>query len=100
MNFGKKSSKKKQSDLTSKKAMAGKRFAVIFFKTFIICIIAAALITVIYGVKTVKDIIDEAPNIEEIDASPTGYLSTVLDRTGYMSRFTRYRRSRSMRLSP
>ena len=82
MNFGKKSSKKKQSDLTSKKATVGKRFAVIFFKTFIICIIAAALIIAIYGIKTVKDIIDEAPNIEEIDASPTGYLSTVLDAEG------------------
>ncbi len=82
MNFGKKSSKEKQRALTSKKAMASKRFAVIFLKTLIICIIVAAGITVAVGLKTVHDVIEEAPSIEDIDATPTGYLSTVLDNQG------------------
>ena len=70
MNFGKKSSKKKQSDLTSKKATVGKRFAVIFFKTFIICIIAAALIIAIYGIKTVKETgSNTVKSLQEVHAS-------------------------------
>lgn len=82
MNYGKKNARKKQKQLTSKKIKAGRKFAVIFRKTLLICILAVVIIGAFAGYGVIRGVIDAAPDIEDIDATPTGYLSTVLDDGG------------------
>jgi len=79
MNYGKNLTSKKAKDLSSKKTMARKRFTVIFCKALLICLLAAIVIGIIAGIGVIRRIIKSAPDINDIDATPTGYLSTVLD---------------------
>lgn len=82
MNYGKKSSKKREEELTSKGIMIRKKFFVIFCKTLLICFFAVVIVggTATFGI--FKGIIDSAPSVSEIDPTPTGYLTTVLDSDG------------------
>lgn len=82
MNYGKKSSKKREEELTSKGIMIRKKFFVIFCKTLLICFFAVIIVggTATFGI--FKGIIDSAPSVSEIDPTPTGYLTTVLDSDG------------------
>lgn len=82
MNYGKKSTLKKEKELLSKGTMIRKKFTVIFAKTLLVCFIAAVIIGGAAGYGVYKGIIDSAPDIHDIDATPTGYLSTVLDTQG------------------
>ncbi|MCR5666015.1 MAG: PBP1A family penicillin-binding protein [Eubacterium sp.] len=79
MNYGKKHAQNSQKKLRSKKTKKKKRFAVLFGKTLLVCVLAVIAVGAVTGYKIVSDIIAEAPDIEDIDASPTGYLSTVYD---------------------
>jgi penicillin-binding protein 1A len=82
MNYGKKGTERKQKKLVSKGTMVRKKFAVIFCKTLLICFFAIAIIGTCAGVGVLKGIIDSAPDIDSIDATPTGSLSVVLDAGG------------------
>lgn len=82
MNYGKKGTAHKEKELTSKSTMVRKKFTVIFFKTLFIGLFALAVIGVCAGVGIYKGIIDSAPDIQTIDATPTGALSVVLDTDG------------------
>ncbi len=79
MNYGKTHTARKEKELTSKGIMWQKKFGVIFCKTLLICFFAVVVICGCTGFGIVRGIIDSAPSIEDIDATPTGYLSTVLD---------------------
>lgn len=82
MNYGKNRTYKKEKELRSKSAMARQKFRVTFLKAFLVCILAVIVIGA-YGVfREVKNVVKDAPNIDDIDATPTGYLSTVLDTDG------------------
>ena len=82
MNYGKTHTSKKEKELTSKGIMWQKKFNVIFCKALLVCFFAAVIICGCTGFGVVRGIIDSAPSIEDIDATPTGYLSTVLDTDG------------------
>lgn len=82
MNYGKKGTSRKARKLTSKSTMVRKKFGVIFCKTLLVCFLLLLVVGVCAGVGLVKGIIDQAPDIDEIDASPSGQLSTVLDDQG------------------
>ena len=82
MNYGKKSSKKRQAELTSKGIMYRKKMRVVFCKVLLICCFALAIIGGSLGFGVYKGILDSAPSIDDIDATPTGYLTTVLDNQG------------------
>ena len=62
--------------------MIRKKFTVIFAKTLLVCLIAFTVVGGCAGYGVYKGIVDSAPNIHDIDATPTGYLSTVLDNQG------------------
>ena len=81
MNYGKKGSKKRQAELTSKGIMYGKN-ACYFCKVLLVCCFAVAIIGGSLGFGVYKGILDSAPSIDDIDATPTGYLTTVLDNQG------------------
>lgn len=82
MNYGKNRTQKKEKELNSKTAMAHKKFRVTFLKAFLFCFLAAIVVGVIAVFGMVRSIIKSAPDIDDIDATPTGYLSTVLDNDG------------------
>ena len=82
MNYGRKSTAKKEKELLSKGTKIRKKFTVIFAKTLLVCLIAFTVVGGCAGYGVYKGIVDSAPNIHDIDATPTGYLSTVLDNQG------------------
>ncbi len=82
MNYGKKGTSKRKKQLTSKSTMVRKKFGVAFGKTFLVVFLAIVIVGTCAGVGVVKGILDSAPDINDIDATPTGYLSTVLDTDG------------------
>ena len=80
MNYGRKSTTAKEKELLSKSTMIRKKFTVIFAKMLLVCFVALIVVGGCAGYGIYKGIIDSAP--ENIDATPTGYLSTVLDIDG------------------
>ena len=82
MNYGKKGSKKREIELTSKGIIIKKKFHVIFCKILLVCFFAVVIIGGSLGFGLYKGILDSAPSIDDIDATPTGYLTTVLDNQG------------------
>ena len=82
MNYGKKGVARKDKQLTSTATFVRKKFTVMFFKTLLVCFLAVIIIGGCAGIGIFKGIIDSAPDISDIDPSPTGYLSVVLDNQG------------------
>lgn len=82
MNYGKKGVARKDKQLTSTATFVRKKFTVMFFKTLLVCFLAVIIIGGCAGIGIFKGIIDSAPDISDIDPSPTGYLSVVLDNEG------------------
>lgn len=58
------------------------KMRVIFCKVLLVCCFAVAIIGGSLGFGVYKGILDSAPSIDDIDATPTGYLTTVLDNQG------------------
>ena len=82
MNYSKKETSKKQKALRSKKKKVGKKLSVIFLKTFLICMIAVAVIVGCAGIGIIKGVIDNAPDITSESVIPKGFKSTVYDAEG------------------
>ncbi len=82
MNYGKKRTRKREQELVSKSTMIRKKFNVIFCKELLLCFFAVIIVGGSAAFGVIKGIIDSAPSIEDIDATPTGYLTTVLDSDG------------------
>lgn len=82
MNYGKKGASRKDKKITSTAALVRKKFTVIFCKALLVCFLAAIIIGGFAGFGILKGIIESAPDINDIDPTPTGYLSVVLDNQG------------------
>ena len=82
MNYGKKGAKKREAELTSKSTVIKKKLHVTFFKALLLLFLAVVILggSTAFGVW--KGIIDSAPSIDELDATPTGYQTIVLDDEG------------------
>ncbi|MGN0169158.1 MAG: transglycosylase domain-containing protein [Lachnospiraceae bacterium] len=79
MNYSKKSTTKKRKQLRSKKTKMMHHFFLIFGKTLLILFFALIIVGCCAGFGIYKGILASAPDIDSIDVSPTGYLSTVYD---------------------
>lgn len=82
MNYGKKSTSRKEKQLVSKRTLVRKKFSVMFLKALLVCLFALVVIGACAGFGILKGVIDSAPDIDDIDPTPTGYLSVVLDKNG------------------
>lgn len=82
MNYGRKSASRKEKQLSSKGTLVRRKFSLIFLKVLMVSIFALIIVGACAGFGIFKGVIDSAPNINEIDATPTGYLSVVLDNQG------------------
>ena len=82
MNYGKKGASDKQKAMTSKTTMVGKKVGVTFFKAFILCLIVIGVIVAGVGIGAIKSVIDSAPDISDVDISPSGFSTTIYDQNG------------------
>ena len=82
MNYGRRSARKKQKTLVSKSTKIGKMIAITFFNAILVCALSVAVIGACAGVGLLKGVIATAPDISNIDVSPTGFSTTVYDKEG------------------
>lgn len=82
MNYGKKSVKKKQQKLHSKTNKVGKMFLLTFLKAFLFLCLAICISGICMGVGMFKGILASAPDISNLDYTPSGYATVVYDCNG------------------
>ena len=82
MNYGKKSVSKKRNSLISRTAMMGKRAHVSFIRVLFAVLITICVVVGCTGIGAFRGIIDNAPDVNDIDISPLGYATFLYDGDG------------------
>lgn len=82
MNYGKKATSKKRNSLISRTSMMGKKAHVSFIRVLFISLIAICVMGVCLGIGSFKGVIDNAPDVNDIDIMPLGYASFLYDDHG------------------
>lgn len=85
MNYGKKGVRKKQKTLNAKSVKWGKKLGFTFIQVFLIFIISVSVIGACAGIGVFKGIIATAPDISNIDVTPTGFSTFVYDIEGHQT---------------
>lgn len=86
MNYGKKATAKKRNSLISRTSMMGKRARVSLIRVFFIVLIALFVGGVCLGAGSFKGVIDNAPDVDDIDIMPLGYATFLYDDQGNQMR--------------
>ena len=82
MNYGKKNAAKIKWQLTSRGTVMRRKVKSLTLLIILLCFVLGLAYGGYRGYQYVEQIIAEAPDINEIDATPSGYMSTVLDAKG------------------
>lgn len=82
MNYGKKSVAKKRNSLISRTAMMGKRAHVSFIRVLFVSLITLCVVVGCIGIGAFRGIIDNAPDVNDVDISPLGYATFLYDGDG------------------
>ena len=82
MNYGKKSVSKKRNSLISRTAMMGKRAHVSLIRVLFVVLITICVVIGCTGIGAFRGIIDNAPDVNDIDISPLGYATFLYDGDG------------------
>ena len=82
MNFGYKKTIKKRKELSSKSKKVKSKAFVSFFKIVLFVIVLAFVVAGFTGFGMVKGMIDSAPEVSELDISPSGFSTIVYDTDG------------------
>ena len=82
MNYGKKSVSRKRNSLISRTAMMGKRAHVSFIRVLFAVLITICVVVGCIGIGAFRGIIDNAPDVNDIDISPLGYATFLYDGDG------------------
>lgn len=82
MNYGKKGVRKKQQALHSKATRWAKKIGFAFIQVCLIAIIGVGIIGLSAGVGMFKGVLATAPDISNIDVTPTGFSTFVYDLEG------------------
>ena len=82
MNYGKKSAAQKRNSLISRSSMMGKRARVSFIRLLFVSLIALCIGVTCLGIGSFKGIIDNAPDVDDIDIMPLGYATFLYDDQG------------------
>ena len=82
MNYGKKNAAKIKWQLTSRGTVMRRKVKSLTLLLIVLCFVLVLGYGGYRGYQYVEQIIAEAPDINEIDATPSGYMSTVLDAKG------------------
>ena len=82
MNYGKKSTAQKRTALISRSSMMGKRARVSFIRVLFVSLIALCIAVACLGVGSFRGVIDNAPDVNDIDIMPLGYATFLYDDAG------------------
>lgn len=82
MNFGKRATERKRSALTSHSTMMGKKAHVSFLRILFISLIALFVIGGCLGFGAFRGLLDDAPEISEVNIVPVGEATFVYDANG------------------
>ena len=82
MNYGKRGVRKKQQTLNALGKKWSRKIAFTFVQVFLIAIIGAAIIGTSAGIGAFKGVLATAPDISNIDVTPTGFSTFVYDIEG------------------
>ena len=82
MNYGKKSAAQKRNSLISRSSMMGKRARVSFIRLLFVSLIALCIGVTCLGIGSFKGVIDNAPDVNDIDIMPLGYATFLYDDQG------------------
>ena len=83
MNYGKKGVRKKQQALNSKSIKVKKMFTVSILKAVLVVLLSLGVIGMCAGIGVFRGIISSAPDITNIDVSPSGFSTFVYDVEGH-----------------
>ena len=82
MNYTKQGIKAKEAELNSVGYKLSKKIGLLFVRLLLVAVIAAIVIGVATGIGVFKGVIDTAPDISNIDVSPTGFSTFIYDKDG------------------
>ena len=82
MNYGKRATSRRREALISRSSMLGKRAHVSLIRILFLSLIAILVVGVCVGVGSVRGVIDNAPDVDDIDIMPLGYASFLYDVNG------------------
>jgi penicillin-binding protein 1A len=82
MNFGKRATSKKRNALTSRSTMVGNKAHVSFLRVIFASIIAVIVLCACLGFGAVRGLIDNAPDISDVNIMPIGAATFVYDTEG------------------
>ena len=82
MIYGKKSAAQKRNSLISRSSMMGKRARVSFIRLLFVSLIALCIGVTCLGIGSFKGVIDNAPDVNDIDIMPLGYATFLYDDQG------------------
>ena len=82
MNYGKKSASKKRNSLISRSSMMGKRAHVSFIRVLFIGLIALCVAVSSLGIGSIRGILANTPDVNEVDIMPLGYATFLYDCNG------------------
>ena len=82
MNYGKDSVTAKKKMIESSSTRWGRRFLILFARTFLVCLLGIGIIGFCGGIGVFKGIIDSAPTINLEDATPSRFSSFIYDTEG------------------
>ena len=79
MNYGKKGVRRKQQALHSKSARWGKKIGLTFVQICLVAIVSAGIIGASAGIGVFKGVLASAPDISNVDVTPTRFSTFVYD---------------------
>ncbi len=82
MNFSKEGTRKKRKAIIAKKGKIARKFSTLLYVLALVAAFALAIGIGSAGYGAYQGILAASPSIKDIDATPTGYLSTILDSKG------------------
>lgn len=82
MNYGRKAIEKKRNSLISRTSMLGNKANVSLIRILLILIIGIGVCTTALGIGSVRGVIANAPNAEDVDIMPLGYATFLYDDEG------------------
>jgi penicillin-binding protein 1A len=82
MKYGRKETEKKQKSLKSTPKKLGTKLGITFIKGVVLSLLVITVVLACAGIGVLKGIIDDAPDISQVDVSPNGFKSVCLDTDG------------------
>lgn len=82
MNYSKKGIRRKQQKLNSKATKFGKMVLLAFLRAFLICCLSIVILVGCMGIGMFRGILASAPDISNLDVTPSGYATFIYDANG------------------